>query len=34
MIIGNPNAEAVVAFIIIFLGLLLIANMGQGGGKK
>jgi hypothetical protein len=34
MIIGNPNAESIVALGIIFLALIMIANMGRGGGKK
>jgi hypothetical protein len=33
-IIGNPDAESIVALGIILLALILIANMGRGGGKK
>lgn len=33
-IIGNAGAEAVVAMIIILLGLILIVNLGNGGNKK
>lgn len=32
-IVGNAGAEGVVAMIIIFLALILIANMGNGGKK-
>lgn len=31
-IIGNAGAEGVVAMVIIFMALILISNIGKGGG--
>ena len=33
-IVGNAGAESVVALMILFFALILIANMGRGGGSK